>query len=92
MNKIKTRRAELAAIGGNIKENRQNMKNFNTFASDAGQIMADHLDDYTAEAWALLAIYDRMHGVKIDAATVQEAAKRAQKLADALAKVAEEME
>lgn len=28
------------------------MKNFNTFASDAGQIMADHMDDYTAEAWA----------------------------------------
>ena len=68
------------------------MKNFITFASDAGQIMADHLDDYTAEAWALLAIYDRMHGVKIDAATVKEAAKRAQRLADALTKVAEEME
>ena len=68
------------------------MKNFNTFASDAGQIMADHMDDYTAEAWALLAIYDRMHGVKIDAATVQETAKRAQRLADALEKVAEEME
>lgn len=68
------------------------MKNFETFASDAGQIMADHLDDYTAEVWALLAIYDRMHGVNIDAATVQEAAKRAQRLADALAKVAEEME
>lgn len=68
------------------------MKNFNTFASDAGKIMADHLDDYTAEACALLTIYDRMHGVKIDAATVQETAKRAQRLADALAKVAEEME
>ena len=68
------------------------MKNFKTFASDAGQIMADNLDDYTAEVWALLAIYDRMHGVKIDAATVQETAKRAQRLADALAKVADEME
>ena len=68
------------------------MKNFNTFASDAGQIMADRMDDYTAEVWALLAIYDRMHGVKIDAATVQETAKRAQRLAEALAKVAEEME
>ena len=68
------------------------MKNFATFASDAGQIMADNLDDYTAEVWALLSIYDRMHGVKIDAATVQEAAKRAQRLADTLAKVAEEME
>ena len=68
------------------------MKNFKTFASDAGQIMADYMDDYTAEAWALLAIYDRMYGVKIDAPTVQEAAKRAQKLADALAKVADEME
>ncbi len=68
------------------------MKNSTTFASDAGQIMADHLYDYTAEAWVLLAIYYRMYGVKIDAATVQEAAKRAQRLADALAKVAEEME
>lgn len=68
------------------------MKNFKTFASDDGQIMADYMDDYTAEAWALLAIYDRMYGVKIDAPTVQEAAKRAQKLADALAKVADEME
>ena len=68
------------------------MKNFTTFASDAGQIMADHLDDYTAEVWGLLAIYDRMHGVKIDAATVQEAADRAQRISDALAKVSEEME
>lgn len=68
------------------------MKNCATFASDAGKIMAENLDDYAAEVWALLAIYDRVHGVHIDPATIKETAKRAQQLADALARIVEETE
>ena len=68
------------------------MKNQATFYKDAGQIIGDYLDDYTMETWALVGIYEHMHGVKIDATTVQDAAKRAERLAQALQAVADQIE
>lgn len=54
---------------------------------DMADIMGEALDTYDAEAWALIAIYEKVHGVNIGYETIKEAKERAQKLADALERI-----
>lgn len=63
------------------------MKNQASFIDDLADIMGESLDAYDAQAWALIAIYEKVYGVGINAETVRECKERAQKLADALERI-----
>lgn len=63
------------------------MKNEASFITDAAEIITENLDTYDAEAWAIIAVYEKVHGVNIRPELIHDIKERAQKLADAFDRI-----
>lgn len=62
------------------KDEPQKPKYIQDFYSDAGAIMGQNLDTYTAELNGLIYIYNHEEGIKIEPANICELRKKAEKL------------
>ena len=62
------------------KDEPQKPKYIQDFYSDAGAIMGQNLDSYTAELCALMALYKHEEGVKIEPVNIRELKAKAEKL------------